>query len=62
MTFDDSRAPGQGQAGDEGSEIAFEAVGEGVQAGQVIGGSWARTRSREQSQSAPQPAGGEGER
>ncbi|MFJ5031106.1 hypothetical protein ACIQB5_23885 [Streptomyces sp. NPDC088560] len=37
MAFDDAGAPGQGQASGDGGEVPFEAVGEGVEAGQVVG-------------------------
>ncbi|MEU5499750.1 hypothetical protein [Streptomyces griseofuscus] len=37
VAFDDAGAPRQGQARCDGGEIAFEAVGEGVEAGQVVG-------------------------
>ncbi|MFJ7063590.1 hypothetical protein ACIQVA_39100 [Streptomyces microflavus] len=37
MVFNDARAPGQGQAGGVGREVAFEAVDEGVHVGQVVG-------------------------
>lgn len=37
MAFDDSRAPGQGEARDDSVEITFKSVGEGVHAGQVVG-------------------------
>lgn len=37
MAFDDAGAPLQCQAGGDGGEIAFEAVDEGVEAGQVVG-------------------------
>nr|WP_258311490.1 hypothetical protein [Streptomyces sp. NWU49] len=37
MTFHDAGAPRQCEAGGDGGEIAFEAVDEGVEAGQVVG-------------------------
>ncbi|MFK0016231.1 hypothetical protein [Streptomyces sp. NPDC091027] len=37
VAFDDAGAPRQCQAGDDCGEIAFEAVDEGVEAGQVVG-------------------------
>ena len=36
MAFDSARAPGQGQAGDDGVTVAVDASGEGVEAGQVV--------------------------
>ena len=36
MTFDGARVPGQGEAGSDGVEVAVDARGEGVEAGQVI--------------------------
>lgn len=36
MAFDRARAPGQGQSGGDGVDVAIDAGGEGVEAGQVV--------------------------
>ncbi|MGV9358664.1 hypothetical protein [Streptomyces misionensis] len=36
MAFDRARAPGQGESGDDGVEVAVDACVEGVEAGEVV--------------------------
>ncbi|MFJ9448362.1 hypothetical protein ACIRRH_42120 [Kitasatospora sp. NPDC101235] len=36
MPFDDTGVPGQGETGDDGITVTFDACGEGVEAGEVV--------------------------
>ncbi|MFG2234276.1 hypothetical protein ACGFNX_30505 [Streptomyces sp. NPDC048723] len=36
VSFDDAGVPGQGQPGDDGVAVTFDARGEGVEAGEVV--------------------------
>jgi hypothetical protein len=36
MSFDDTGTPGQGEAGDDGIAVTFDACGEGMEAGEVV--------------------------
>lgn len=36
MSFDDAGVPGQGEPGNDGIAVTFDARGEGVEAGEVV--------------------------
>ncbi|MFI9442937.1 MULTISPECIES: hypothetical protein [Streptomyces] len=48
MAFDDTGDPGLGEARDDGLEVAFEALGEPLEAGQIGGDIDALLRRRDQ--------------
>ncbi|MFF9512462.1 hypothetical protein ACF1BU_38395, partial [Streptomyces sp. NPDC014724] len=36
VAFDDARVPGQGETGDDGITVTFDACGQGVETGEVV--------------------------